>query len=69
MKRRLPCSGNQKNAQDQVDTADHLQIVEGGEEEPCGPCHPRLSKMMATKDVPFDAKRMMYGGFKVLVEM
>jgi uncharacterized protein YbaA (DUF1428 family) len=29
---------------------------------------PRLHKMMETKDVPFDAKRMTYGGFKVLVE-
>ena len=24
---RIPCSGNQKNAEDQIDTADHLQIV------------------------------------------
>jgi uncharacterized protein YbaA (DUF1428 family) len=29
---------------------------------------PRLHKMMETKDVPFEAKRMTYGGFKVLVE-
>src|SRR5262245_66164499 len=24
---RIPCSGDQKNAEDQIDTADHLQIV------------------------------------------
>src|SRR6476620_10047622 len=24
---RVPCSGNQKNAEDGIDTADHLQIV------------------------------------------
>src|SRR5262249_48295856 len=24
---RIPCSGNQKNAEDHIDTADHLQIV------------------------------------------
>jgi len=29
---------------------------------------PRLHKMMETKDVPFDPKRMIYGGFKVLVD-
>jgi uncharacterized protein YbaA (DUF1428 family) len=29
---------------------------------------PRLHKMMETKEVPFDPKRMIYGGFKVLVE-
>jgi uncharacterized protein YbaA (DUF1428 family) len=29
----------------------------------------RLAKMMATKDIPFDMKRMIYGGFKVLVEV
>ena len=29
---------------------------------------PRLHKMMETKDVPFDAKRMIYGGFKLLVD-
>jgi uncharacterized protein YbaA (DUF1428 family) len=28
----------------------------------------RIAKMMDTKTVPFDAKRMIYGGFKVLVE-
>ena len=28
---------------------------------------PRLAKMMEG-DVPFDAKRMIYGGFKVLVD-
>jgi uncharacterized protein YbaA (DUF1428 family) len=28
----------------------------------------RLAKMMDVKSVPFDAKRMIYGGFKVLVE-
>jgi uncharacterized protein YbaA (DUF1428 family) len=29
----------------------------------------RIAKMMSTKDIPFDAKRMIYGGFKVLVEV
>ena len=29
---------------------------------------PRLAKMMAGKKMPFDCKRMNYGGFKVLVE-
>jgi uncharacterized protein YbaA (DUF1428 family) len=29
---------------------------------------PRLAKMMDPKAMPFDAKRMFYGGFKVLVE-
>jgi uncharacterized protein YbaA (DUF1428 family) len=29
---------------------------------------PRLAKMMDIKDIPFDAKRMIYGGFKVVVE-
>ena len=28
----------------------------------------RLAKMMDVKAIPFDAKRMIYGGFKVLVE-
>jgi len=28
---------------------------------------PRLAKMMDVKAMPFDAKRMIYGGFKVLV--
>ena len=30
---------------------------------------PRLKSMMDTKSLPFDAKRMIYGGFKVLVEV
>jgi len=30
---------------------------------------PRLAKMMDTKAIPFDAKRMLYGGFKVLVDL
>jgi uncharacterized protein YbaA (DUF1428 family) len=30
---------------------------------------PRLAEMMKTKDVPFDAKRMIYGGFEVLVDL
>ena len=30
---------------------------------------PRLKKMMEGKDVPFDAKRMIYGGFKTLVDL
>jgi len=29
---------------------------------------PRLAKMMDAGPVPFDVKRMAYGGFKVLVE-
>ena len=30
---------------------------------------PRLADMMDPKAMPFDAKRMIYGGFKVLVEV
>jgi uncharacterized protein YbaA (DUF1428 family) len=30
---------------------------------------PRLADMMDPKSMPFDAKRMIYGGFKVLVEL
>jgi uncharacterized protein YbaA (DUF1428 family) len=30
---------------------------------------PRLAKMMKGKDLPFDGKRMIYGGFKTLVEL
>lgn len=29
---------------------------------------PRLAAMMDTKAMPFDAKRMVYGGFKVMVD-
>jgi uncharacterized protein YbaA (DUF1428 family) len=29
---------------------------------------PRLAKMMSSKTMPFDSKRMMYGGFKTIVE-
>lgn len=29
---------------------------------------PRIAKMCDPKDMPFDVKRMAYGGFKVLVE-
>jgi uncharacterized protein YbaA (DUF1428 family) len=29
----------------------------------------RIAKMMATKDVPFDAKRMIVGGFKTIVAL
>lgn len=29
---------------------------------------PRLAKMMENKKMPFDVKRMVYGGFKVLVD-
>lgn len=28
----------------------------------------RIAKMMNPKDMPFDAKRMIFGGFKVIVE-
>lgn len=30
---------------------------------------PRLANMMKGKDMPFDAKRMIYGGFKTIVEL
>ena len=30
---------------------------------------PRLADMMDSKDMPFDAKRMIYGGFKVVVDV
>jgi uncharacterized protein YbaA (DUF1428 family) len=30
---------------------------------------PRLMKMMDPKAMPFDSKRMIYGGFKVMVEL
>jgi uncharacterized protein YbaA (DUF1428 family) len=30
---------------------------------------PRLAKMMDPKGMPFDVKRMVYGGFKILVEL
>ena len=30
---------------------------------------PRLAKMMDPKKMPFDAKRMIYGGFKVFVDV
>jgi hypothetical protein len=30
---------------------------------------PRLAKMMNPKAMPFDVKRMVYGGFKVLVDL
>ena len=30
---------------------------------------PRLAKMMNPKAMPFDVKRMMYGGFKTIVEV
>ena len=29
---------------------------------------PRIASMMKGKKMPFDVKRMLYGGFKVLVE-
>ena len=29
---------------------------------------PRLAKMMEPKSMPFDVKRMAYGGFKILVD-
>jgi uncharacterized protein YbaA (DUF1428 family) len=29
---------------------------------------PRLNKMMDMKSMPFDSKRMVYGGFKVVVD-
>jgi uncharacterized protein YbaA (DUF1428 family) len=30
---------------------------------------PRLAKMMDPKSMPFDGKRMIYGGFKTVVDM
>ena len=30
---------------------------------------PRLSKMMDPKKMPFDAKRMIYGGFKIHIDL
>lgn len=30
---------------------------------------PRLASMMDTKDIPFDGKRMIYGGFETLVDL
>lgn len=30
---------------------------------------PRLKEMMDMKNMPFDVKRMIYGGFKVVVDM
>jgi uncharacterized protein YbaA (DUF1428 family) len=27
----------------------------------------RIGKMMEAKDIPFDAKRMIFGGFKTMV--
>lgn len=30
---------------------------------------PRIARMMNLKNPPFDARRMVYGGFKVLVEL
>jgi uncharacterized protein YbaA (DUF1428 family) len=30
---------------------------------------PRLAKMMDPKAMPFDSKRMVYGGFKVMVNL
>jgi uncharacterized protein YbaA (DUF1428 family) len=30
---------------------------------------PRIAKMMEPKDMPFDVKRMAYGGFKILVDL
>ena len=30
---------------------------------------PRLAKMMDPKEMPFDGKRMIYGGFKVMVNL
>jgi uncharacterized protein YbaA (DUF1428 family) len=30
---------------------------------------PRLADMMSAKDMPFDAKRMFWGGFRVIVDL
>ena len=29
---------------------------------------PRIAKMMSKKDMPFDGKRMIFGGFKMIIE-
>jgi uncharacterized protein YbaA (DUF1428 family) len=29
---------------------------------------PRIAAQMSTKSMPFDVKRMLYGGFKVFVD-
>jgi uncharacterized protein YbaA (DUF1428 family) len=29
---------------------------------------PRIAKMMTGKDMPFDGKRMIFGGFKIIVD-
>jgi uncharacterized protein YbaA (DUF1428 family) len=29
---------------------------------------PRIAKMMSGKDIPFDGKRMIFGGFKIIVD-
>jgi uncharacterized protein YbaA (DUF1428 family) len=29
---------------------------------------PRIAKMMSGKDMPFDGKRMIFGGFKIIVD-
>jgi uncharacterized protein YbaA (DUF1428 family) len=29
---------------------------------------PRIAKMMEGKEMPFDCKRMLYGGFKIIVQ-
>jgi len=29
---------------------------------------PRIAKMMGSKPMPFDVKRMLYGGFKTIIE-
>ncbi len=30
---------------------------------------PRFTKMIETEDMPFDGKRMIYGGFEVIVDL
>jgi uncharacterized protein YbaA (DUF1428 family) len=30
---------------------------------------PRLAAMMSSKDMPFDGKRMFFGGFKVMIDV
>jgi uncharacterized protein YbaA (DUF1428 family) len=30
---------------------------------------PRIARMMGTKSMPFDVKRMLYGGFKAIVDL
>jgi uncharacterized protein YbaA (DUF1428 family) len=49
--------GSADRGDDKADAATRLVIKD-----------PPLAKMMDPKSMPFDVKRMLYGGFKVLVD-